>query len=468
MDSMKDHDAGKVVAFMRDLSRSMEKFMRLLPRLIDGELFPRHWERLPTELRDHIYGLLPRSDRKTGFSALSLVSHTWCRRFRPRLFARLTLITEGDDRTLYGMVRSPLSAWLAEHIAVLHFDRIGPRGYPLWTALLRLLPVCHDVWHDFGGKPVRVSLSHSAGLKSSLRSITSLTLRYCNFPSFRILLRILADITYLEEVDLSGVTWSGDGLTTADAASNVCTGAFSHVRSVIMWNYTNNVAVAAWILAAASTRHSFTRRRTVGPAVPAETWAIIDLIQMFFKDDGELLTVGFDVKEATADTYRFVGSLPSAYISVRVVKSALAAGANEAWSVRQIVLADSDKRYLNLHQYFHSRDWSALASLPPAFPKLQQFQVLCGEMYSEEDFRALSDKVAEAMNNHTHPPATLQHDRDLPDVRYLQPALFDLTEADVEAGREEVRRRRVKEREEREEKRRLLVAHDSDSKSEMD
>ncbi|EKM61736.1 uncharacterized protein PHACADRAFT_248533, partial [Phanerochaete carnosa HHB-10118-sp] len=138
------------------------------------------------------------------------------------------------------------------------------------------------------------------------------------------------------------------------------------------------------------------------------------------------------------DTYRFVGSLFPAYISVWVVKSTPAAGANEAWSVCQIILATSDEITSKSHRYFHSRDWSALASLLPAFPQLQQFQVLCGEEHSEEDFRALSDKVAEAMNNHMHPPVTLQHDRDLPGGRYLQPALFGLTEADVEAGREKV------------------------------
>ncbi|EKM48041.1 uncharacterized protein PHACADRAFT_266573, partial [Phanerochaete carnosa HHB-10118-sp] len=211
-------------------------------------------------------------------------SHTWSRRFRPRLFAQLELKTEGDDRTLYGIVRSPLSAWLAEHIAVLRFSRIGPRGYPLWTALLRLLPACRNISHDFGGKPVRMLLSHSPGLKSSLQSITSLSLYNCTFPSFRTLLRILADITYLKNVYFT------------EAASNVCTGAFSHVCSVQMWSCTNNMAVPAWILAAASTRHSFTRRRAVGP----ETWAIIDLIQTFFKDDGKLGHSKFYIEEATA------------------------------------------------------------------------------------------------------------------------------------------------------------------------
>ncbi|EKM55017.1 uncharacterized protein PHACADRAFT_255319 [Phanerochaete carnosa HHB-10118-sp] len=238
-----------------------------------------------------------------------------------------------------------------------------------------------------------------------------------------------------------------------------------------MFGCTNNIAVPAWILATASTRHSFTRRRMAGPAVPAETWALIELIQTFL-DDSELGRSNFYVNRATADTCSFVGSLhqgmePFAYMSAQVVKSVPSACRNEAWSVRQIVLTDSAEIDSKSHQYFHSRDWSALALLLPAFPQLQQFQVLCGEKHSEEDFRALSDKVAGAVNDHTHPPVTLQHDRYLPDGTFLQPALFDLTKADVEAGREYAtwRRRRA---EEIDEQTRLRAARDSDPKSETD
>ncbi|EKM48465.1 uncharacterized protein PHACADRAFT_202778 [Phanerochaete carnosa HHB-10118-sp] len=82
MDNNKDRGGRRVAGFLQDLSQSIKEFMRLLPRLIDSELFHRHWERLPTELHDYIYGLLHSPGHKTGLSALSLVSHTWSQRFR--------------------------------------------------------------------------------------------------------------------------------------------------------------------------------------------------------------------------------------------------------------------------------------------------------------------------------------------------------------------------------------------------
>ncbi|EKM48562.1 uncharacterized protein PHACADRAFT_202660 [Phanerochaete carnosa HHB-10118-sp] len=286
------------------------------------------------------------------------------------------------------MVRSPLSAWLAEHIIELRFHYIIPLGYPLRTALVRFLPACRHIRHDFHDKPTCMLLSHNAALKSSLWSITSLTLINCNFPSFRIVLRVLGDITYLEKVAFWKIKWSNDQLTTADTVSDVCTGAFSHIRSVEMDFCTNNMAVPAWILAAASTQHSFTRRRTPEPTAPAQTWAIIKLFQRFLGDS--MYNSWFDVKEATAGS-------DTAYISVQVVKSAPAANNNQAWSVRQIVLAYGPHK--NSHAYFYSRDWSMIASLLLAFSQLQQFQVLCGRNCSEKDFRLLSDKIAGAVNN---------------------------------------------------------------------
>ncbi|EKM59958.1 uncharacterized protein PHACADRAFT_206173 [Phanerochaete carnosa HHB-10118-sp] len=165
-------------------------------------------------------------------------------------------------------------------------------------SLVRILPACRHVGHNFHGDPGRIL--HSAALKSSLQSITSLELNNCSFPSLRILLRILGHITCLKDVTFAIVKWSDDQLTTADTASNVCTGGFDHIRSVMMRSCTNNTAVPAWILAAASTRHSFARRRTPGPAVPAETWAIIELIQTFL--GGSVFSSEYHVKEAAADS----------------------------------------------------------------------------------------------------------------------------------------------------------------------
>ncbi|EKM58655.1 uncharacterized protein PHACADRAFT_78440, partial [Phanerochaete carnosa HHB-10118-sp] len=260
--------------------------------------FVRCWEQLPPELHEYIQGCLDISNDKAGASALSLVSEAWCRQFRPHLFAVLKLNSEQECRTLYGIVQSLLSAWLAAHITTLICDVSSLPEFPLWMVLVRLLPACRTVWHRTLNPSGPVS--HSAALKSSLRNTTSLILSGCHFLSFRILLRILADVTCSEAVSLNNVTWSGSPPTTVDAASSICSGTFSHVRKVGLSNCTNNAAVPAWLLAAASTRHSFTLRRITGPAVPAETWAIIELIQAFLPKNITIEYSQFSVEEATS------------------------------------------------------------------------------------------------------------------------------------------------------------------------
>lgn len=436
-------------------------------------MFTRSWEQLPSELRDYIYASLANSGKmKEAFiSELSLVSQAWSRQFRPRLFAFLKLENEEDCRILYGILRSPLSSWLGEHITTLTLYSAYFPNRPLSTALVRLLPTCRIV--RVGARAYSATserISRSPALKLSLRGVTSLRLFRCHFPSLRTLLRVLGDITYLEVVDLYQITWSGNLPMTAEAASNVCNGTFSHVHEIRLQGCTNNLAIPAWMLAAASTRHLFTRRRTAELAVPAETWAIIELIQMFLGDDTILLSE-FYVKEATSgesisslcevtvltehlqDTYRFVGSLlnngpASMSISVQTVKFTPSGGGSEVWSVRQVALADliyTNKPHLHLrsrnfdtyksHLHLRSHDWPTIASLLPTLPRLQRFQVLCGEGYSEADFRALSDEILGAVNN--HPAVTVQHDPNIPDGRLLQPTLFSLTKKDMVQAREE-------------------------------
>lgn len=370
------------------------------------------------------------------------------------------LRSEQDCRVLYRLLRSPLSAWLADHITELRFSHYRPPNYPLWATLVRLCPACRNVYRYFKNDPGRIS--HDAALKSSLRDITSLTLFLCSFPSFRIVLRILGDITCLKTVDFRNVKWPDGRLATPDAADNVGTGSFSHIRSIEMQLCTNNTVVPAWILAAASTRHSFTRRRTVGPVVPTETWAIIELIQMF-SGNGIIQYAQFDVREATLggldssrrqtfvltrytqDTCRFIGSLSPkrfqtlgvAHLSVQVAISPPSANGDEAWSVRRIILADSAEPDDELHLHLYSRDWPAIVSVLRAFPLLQGFQVLYGGARSKDDFCALSGMIAGAVNGRAHPPVTLQHGPDMPDGRFLQPALFDLTDKELEVAREE-------------------------------
>ncbi|EKM58623.1 uncharacterized protein PHACADRAFT_89734 [Phanerochaete carnosa HHB-10118-sp] len=430
--------------------------------------FESSWEQLPPELHYRIYGFLANSDIRADISRLSLVSHAWSRQFRPRLFTSLKLNSGEDCHILYGILRSPLSAWLAEHVTKLRFgDTCFPDPH-LWMTLVRLLPACRGIdtryQRQFTPNIIPRRISYSAELKSSLRNITTLKLDNCEFPSLRILLRTLGDITFLEAVHFRNVTWSGDPLLTIDIASNISNGTFRHVRSIILWYCTSGVAVPAWILAAAGTRHSFSRRQTIDLAVPAETWAIIKFMRMFFCDI-TLRDSLFHVTEATPgefcssyrwfvvlmrysqDNYKFIGSLragPSsngilrtcAYISVQIVRAGTTPSSNgagnETWSVSDIALADSGDELQFDYFYHDSCDWSAVTSLLPVLPRLHQFQVLCGKGYSEAHFHALSAKVMEAVN--IHPTVTVQYDPSMPDGRFLQPTFFDLDEADLMAA----------------------------------
>ncbi|EKM53363.1 uncharacterized protein PHACADRAFT_197797 [Phanerochaete carnosa HHB-10118-sp] len=253
--------------------------------------------KLPLELYRDIRDLAADFDDKTIVSKFSLVSQAWSQQCRPRLFGTLRINGEEDCRILYDIVRSPLSGWLAYHVGTLYFDNSWFPGHPFWMILARLLPACHTI-HQLVYDPRDIAfrcLSRSAYTKTSIRNITSLALYHCKLPSFSALLRVLGDITYLEVVNLHQVSWPGAPLMAISTTNNVCSGSlistertwlkFSYVRSVEMRDCTNNTAVPTWLLAAASTRHSFTRRRTAGPAVPAETWTTIKFIETFMGDD---------------------------------------------------------------------------------------------------------------------------------------------------------------------------------------
>ncbi|EKM53061.1 uncharacterized protein PHACADRAFT_99942 [Phanerochaete carnosa HHB-10118-sp] len=258
-------------------------------------VFVRSWKQLPPELHDHIHDLLVIIAGYREISGLSLVSQAWCRCFRPGLFSELDLRSNEDCRTLYSILQPPLSAWLAGHVTALYFH-INNSSNPLCMALLRLLPACRTVWHRFDR--IKRCVSRSADLKSSLRNLTSLQLFRWGFRSFRTLLRVLADIPRLETIHFIDVKWSGDTPATIDAANSICSGSFGHVRKIYQDGCTDNMAVPAWILGAASTRHSFTRRRTPGPAVGAETWATINLIRMFLGSGNSISYSSFEVAEA--------------------------------------------------------------------------------------------------------------------------------------------------------------------------
>lgn len=235
-------------------------------------------------------------------SKLSLISHSWCHLFRRHLFSTLLLRGEEDCHALYAILSSPLSSWLAGYTTRLSLNFTFFLSRPICTTLLRLLPACR-VLRESNTPSSRSALPwcipRSAALKSSLRNIGTLALHGSRFPSFRVLLGILADMVCLEDLKLTNVTWSGDQtIMTGDQANNVCRGAFRHLRSVELWQCTDNLALPTWIMATASTQYTFTRLRTAASAIPADTWALIDLMQKFLLED-RIQWTSFELIEET-------------------------------------------------------------------------------------------------------------------------------------------------------------------------
>ncbi|EKM53008.1 uncharacterized protein PHACADRAFT_259181 [Phanerochaete carnosa HHB-10118-sp] len=131
-------------------------------------------------------------------------------------------------------------------------------------------------------------------------------------------------------------------------------------------------------------------------------------------------------------SFPLVGEPIIANILVQVARSAPSDNSNETWSVRRIALADTEDD--KSPPYFQSLNWPAITSLLPCYPRLEHFQVLCGEEHAAEDFRVLSDKVMEAVNHHR--AVTIEHGPELPDGRFLEPMLFGLTERDLARTRQ--------------------------------
>ncbi|GJE91674.1 hypothetical protein PsYK624_078240 [Phanerochaete sordida] len=392
-------------------------------------IFVRFWAQLPPELQRGIFELMGINEDKVTMSRLCLVSKAWCRRFRAPIFSHLELKTVEDCQMLYRIIQSPLSAWLSAHVSALTIHITCFPHPTLWIPLLRLLPACRtiDASTYVPHLPLR-RMTHSSDVKSALQNITTLKLFHCHFFSFSVLVRVLGDITLLEAIDLSEVTWSGHFPLAAADAHDICSGGFSHLRWVDVASCTNNMAVAAWTLSAASTRHTFTRGRSDDQVFPAVTWAIIDFMCTLL-DDEKVRNATFSVTDPTADAYVFTGSV-WAYtpqhssrtgignVSISTARSSdtVVGDAGTQWTVRDVKICDSetadpDSNYGSRISYLDTRNWTVLAPLLDAFSRLQSFTVGCLDDRPEDSFQEVSDRVLSAANG--HPAVTMAW---IPDV----------------------------------------------------
>ncbi|GJE89932.1 transcriptional regulator-like protein [Phanerochaete sordida] len=402
--------------------------------------FAQAWNKLPLELSTYVLDYLESPEGSLdGTAQLALVSKAWSRIFRPRLFHRLELKTPKDVSELERILRSPVSAWLSGHITGVTFSRHS-FAHPLSTTVVSMLPACTFI-HALGRTDFRPHIQPTAALRHSLRTVTTFHLSHHRFLSLQHILRILASIQNLREVQFRDVAWSGAPLSTTEGANNICTGSFPHVRSIHMLSCTDNLVIPAWIFASTSTGRPFVRR-TIEVPLPEETSAVINIVHDLLGDtriDG----ARFRMAKSSADGYTFIGSLRArpmseppytlrqtlAEVAVRSARDEAPGIGGGMWSIREIALAEG------LHDiepptadYMGSRDWNAFASALLGLLQLERFHVLCGHARTKPEFADLQQAVARAIDPRL--PINVQYNESRADARLLVPALFGISETD--------------------------------------
>lgn len=219
--------------------------------------------------------------QKAIISKLSLVCRAWCRQFRPLLFANLVLYNAHDFNFLHALRQSPLSGWLLEHISLVDHSSI-PRFYsaPIWLATLRLFPSLYHI-----SRNTAVEIIHSTRPSDTaeyrrlrgLRSLHSLALSDCRFPSFSALIRTFGSMPHLQKIELDTVRWPRVIHTAYNPL--ICDASFANICHIRARNCTDNVAISAVIFTAASTHHPYVRRPTnQGAQISSEVSAIFSLL----------------------------------------------------------------------------------------------------------------------------------------------------------------------------------------------
>ncbi|GJE89938.1 C2H2-type zinc finger protein [Phanerochaete sordida] len=406
--------------------------------------FGQAWKKLPPELSTYVLDYLESPEGATdGTARLALVSKAWSQKFRPRLFDRLELRTAGDVLRLERILRSSVSAWLCGHITGITFSG-HTFSHSLSVTVLQILPLCTFV-HALGQHEVHYTfLPHiqpTAPLRYSLRTVTTLHLSHHRFLSLRHVLRVLASILSLRDVQFREVTWPGSPLSTTEDANNICTGSFLHVRSVHMLSCTDNLVIPAWIFASTSTGHPFVRRAVDAP-LPTETSAVINIVHKLL-GDSRIDSARFRTTQRDADGYAFIGSLRTramselpyalrqtlAEVAVRSARDEAPVDGSTMWSIREIALAEGLQDIESpTADYMGSRDWAGLASALLDLLQLERFHVLCGHARTKPEFADLQGALARAIDPRL--PVNIQYNDTRADARLLVPALFGISETD--------------------------------------
>lgn len=231
---------------------------------------------------------------KCQISRLSMTCRQWSRVLRPLVFVTLGLHTQADVAFLFLLLTSPISSWLAEHIAyielILDDEARGQIQVSSWLCrcLHESMPGIKTLY--FKG---RVSASNKIPVfpwreRIFLRGflgVVNIHIEKLRFPSLASLLRLISDMPNLETIWCQETQWGSEQYS----------GGMSQLwkypttlgsRLIVAQNCLDNRALA-WLYAEASTRREAPRSRRRAHPMPVAR-AIMEIINTLFDGSHDL------------------------------------------------------------------------------------------------------------------------------------------------------------------------------------
>ena len=428
---------------------SLEFFMRAIWTKLPEEVERMIFREIVDQLTLDDYCSSPPNDRrrsKQKISSLCLMSRAWCRTIRPHIFKHLRLTSDFDSEVgfweLYSILNNPTSKWLTDHIHTIECRLSVALREPIFAAMLRHVRGLRELRFDSRYCPTGQALPLSWRQHAhSLRSLQSLHLSNCYFPTYSGLLRFLASLPSLQVVVLDYPRWGSE--RPLQWKPHICNSTFQQIQSITMRNARSHstTSVPFWIFATASTRFQHSRRQqsrvdvsipTPSPqldimkfaallvnldAAPERTWYEYVFQKEYSREGADSKFSRYRIQVLTryiVDAYGFSLACDSSNSSgqrglIYVVKletrpSTIVShgprNQTQTWAVHRITFEDVFERWgrpYTISKSNHTRSRNIVADLLPAFPSLHVLEFKCGYPFLIEYRLQLLNAVREVL-----------------------------------------------------------------------
>lgn len=230
---------------------------------------------------------------KRQLSWLSFTTKRWARCCRPYLFERLVLKSPDDVLFLYHLLCSPLSGWLAPHIAAIQLELSTDKASQVVCSrfITSIIPTLQELTYTYTAS-YKETPCHFNSLSVLLRAsrcaqhLRQFSLENYQFTSFPVLLRLLISMQKLESLTLRRITWTTPVDAVSDEHPTACQGAFRHLRNLRvesctqLWPFT-------WVFGAAGCMYQYEWHRSDNHTTSDDISALSRLMHLLIEPLGE-------------------------------------------------------------------------------------------------------------------------------------------------------------------------------------